>query len=208
MDYSSLPNDPDLPAGTSPWQSSPQRPNRRSDSMSEAGSVPSSPLAKHSPYRPEPQQLGEEGVVDQETFVGGNGGSRGERAGNSSAPAQNGSTQRTPGGDQSSPTIEQSFQGRQQPQQSPSQQNYQPRPQQQQQYTQQQQQRAAGPNRYHSGARPTARQALPQYRLQAKVTGLERTGRKDPAVRFDVYVSSMSTLCQLWSCLIQTDKST
>jgi hypothetical protein len=29
----------------------------------------------------------------------------------------------------------------------------------------------------------------PQYRLQAKITGLERTGKKDPLLRFDVYVN-------------------
>lgn len=28
----------------------------------------------------------------------------------------------------------------------------------------------------------------PQYKLQAKITGLERTGRKDPIMRFDVHV--------------------
>ena len=28
----------------------------------------------------------------------------------------------------------------------------------------------------------------PQYKLQAKITGLERTGRKDPILRFDVHV--------------------
>ena len=32
-------------------------------------------------------------------------------------------------------------------------------------------------------------QRAAQYKLQAKVTGLERTGRKDPILRFDVYVS-------------------
>lgn len=46
----------------------------------------------------------------------------------------------------------------------------------------------------------------PQYRLQAKITGLERTGRKDPVLRFDVYV------CLLFSNsmppLIESDKST
>lgn len=30
--------------------------------------------------------------------------------------------------------------------------------------------------------------AQPQYRLQAKITGLERTGKKDPLLRFDVHV--------------------
>jgi hypothetical protein len=36
------------------------------------------------------------------------------------------------------------------------------------------------------------RKEKPQYKLQAKVTGLERNGRKDPIVRFDVYVSNLS----------------
>lgn len=30
----------------------------------------------------------------------------------------------------------------------------------------------------------------PQYKLQAKITGLERTGRKDPILRFDVHVGA------------------
>lgn len=30
----------------------------------------------------------------------------------------------------------------------------------------------------------------PQYKLQAKITGLERIGRKDPILRFDVHVRS------------------
>lgn len=33
------------------------------------------------------------------------------------------------------------------------------------------------------------RQQSSQYKLQAKITGLERTGRKDPILRFDVHVS-------------------
>lgn len=42
------------------------------------------------------------------------------------------------------------------------------------------------PQRYHGSQRQ--RQNVPQYKLHAKVTGLERTGRKDPILRFDVYV--------------------
>lgn len=44
--------------------------------------------------------------------------------------------------------------------------------------------------RYHgqSATRPPRNQ--PVYKLQAKVTGLERTGKKDAIIRFDVYVSS------------------
>lgn len=32
---------------------------------------------------------------------------------------------------------------------------------------------------------------IPRYRLQAKLTGLERQGRKDPILRFDVYVCTI-----------------
>jgi hypothetical protein len=42
------------------------------------------------------------------------------------------------------------------------------------------------PQRYH-GTRPQRPQ--PHYKLQAKVTGLERTGKKDPILRFDVYTN-------------------
>jgi hypothetical protein len=34
-----------------------------------------------------------------------------------------------------------------------------------------------------------ARRPQPQYKLQAKITGLERTGRKDPILRFDVHTN-------------------
>ena len=55
----------------------------------------------------------------------------------------------------------------------------------QQSSTQQQAvQQKSGAARYHN---PRPRQ-VPQYKLQAKVTALERTGRKDPVIRFDVYV--------------------
>jgi hypothetical protein len=64
-----------------------------------------------------------------------------------------------------------------------------PQPQQQQAPAQGQQgnQKHDHANRYH-GQRQQQRQQQPQYKLQAKVTGLERTGRKDPILKFDVYV--------------------
>jgi hypothetical protein len=56
-------------------------------------------------------------------------------------------------------------------------------------HPQQAQQQAPGqgqqPQRYH-GNRPQRTQQ--HYKLQAKVTGLERNGKKDPILRFDVYV--------------------
>lgn len=35
---------------------------------------------------------------------------------------------------------------------------------------------------------PPQQRIVPQYKLTAKVTALERSGRKDPVLRFDVYV--------------------
>ncbi|KAH0544595.1 hypothetical protein FGG08_001244 [Glutinoglossum americanum] len=37
--------------------------------------------------------------------------------------------------------------------------------------------------------KPGQRANLPQYKLEAKITGLERTGRKDPILRFDVHTN-------------------
>ncbi|KAA8647653.1 retromer subunit VPS17 [Aspergillus tanneri] len=45
------------------------------------------------------------------------------------------------------------------------------------------------PARYQTGARQNARQPTPVYRIQAKITGLERTGKKDPILRFDVHTN-------------------
>lgn len=62
-----------------------------------------------------------------------------------------------------------------------------PQPSQGQQAPQQGQQ----PQRYH-GTRPQRQQQ--HYKLQAKVTGLERNGKKDPILRFDVYVRTHPNL--------------
>ncbi|EEH17689.2 hypothetical protein PABG_00252 [Paracoccidioides brasiliensis Pb03] len=50
-------------------------------------------------------------------------------------------------------------------------------------------QRAQVSARHQTGARTKARQNAPQYKLQAKITGLERTGKKDPILRFDVHTN-------------------
>jgi hypothetical protein len=44
--------------------------------------------------------------------------------------------------------------------------------------------------RYHGAAPHPAQQRQPQYKLQTKITGLERTGKKDAILRFDVYVGN------------------
>lgn len=48
-----------------------------------------------------------------------------------------------------------------------------------------QEQARPGAARYHSARQ---NRPVPAYKLQAKVTALERSGRKDPVIRFDVYV--------------------
>ncbi|KAL4753342.1 hypothetical protein BDW72DRAFT_191258 [Aspergillus terricola var. indicus] len=49
--------------------------------------------------------------------------------------------------------------------------------------------RSQVPARYQTNARQNARQPAPVYKIQAKITGLERTGKKDPILRFDVHTN-------------------
>ena len=183
MDYSSLPNDPDHPAGTSPWQSSPQQ-NHQNFGSSEPGSAPSSPTAKHStPYTDGSPQQSEDGSHDEQDHGQ-------ERAQDKPTAAGESSPQRGPDKGRGPPLNGEGFQGQpyQQSVQYPQQNRHQPGTPYQQQQQQQQQPRSGIPSRYHTGSRPNQRQNLPQYKLQAKITSLERTGRKDPILRFDVHV--------------------
>jgi hypothetical protein len=47
---------------------------------------------------------------------------------------------------------------------------------------------AGQPSSQPGHEQPPQKPAGAQYRLQAKITGLERTGKKDPILRFDVHV--------------------
>ena len=172
MDYSSLPNDPDHPVGSSPWQSSPQ-PTSRQFTASEVSSTPSPPLAKHSPATGDSPQTDRDGSDEEQRLVKISGEYDQSLAGDTLADGEtNGHTQTASSNEQVSPVMQQP-----------------PQSQQQQQQGRQPQQRAA-PNRYHGTAqRNQQRQPLPQYKLRAKITSLERTGRKDPVLRFDVHVS-------------------
>ncbi|KAI4113252.1 MAG: hypothetical protein LQ345_005724 [Seirophora villosa] len=172
MDYSTLPNDPDHPVGTSPWQSSPQA------NQHEHGSAPSSPLAKHSAA-----------YVDGSPPQSEDGSSH-ERLDDATTLAGEGNPQAIPDRGRGPPANGEGFQGQQTYHQQ-SQYRQQPRQQQAspyQQPSQQQQPRSAVPSRYHTGG-VRQNQRLPQYKLQAKITALERTGRKDPILRFDVHTN-------------------
>lgn len=174
MDYSSLPNDPDHPVGSSPWNSSPQTTSHFG--TPEPGSAPSSPLAKHSvPSNDHSPPYSEDG--DQQDGL-----DRRQQRAEDTTPAGEGSAQTTLDRPQGPPLNGQYQQQPQHTQQGRQQAGY-------PQHQQQQQPRSNIPSRYHTGARQNQRQNLPQYKLQAKITSLERTGRKDPVLRFDVHVS-------------------
>lgn len=172
MDYSTLPNDPDHPAGTSPWQSSPQLSGRPSFNASESESTQAPYLNSTS------QRDSEDYGSDQETVVDGFNPPQYGTA----PPPENGINQDSPR--KSLRSDGQRLQPHRQPHIRSQHQQQQPPP-----------QKSPGPNRYHGANRPPQKQTLPQYRLHAKITGLERTGRKDPVLRFDVHVSSSDHLC-------------
>ena len=186
MDYSQLPSDPDDPAGTSPWQSPPRPTSGPSYGGPAENKRPQG--ASSSPYADQHMESSQEEDGDQEIRGHDHGEySRPETAESGSAPTENGSSPDLSTRLQSPPLTEQGFA----PQRQPSQ--YQPQQyqhQQQRQPSYQQQSRAHAQGRYQNTSR-AQRQNIPQYKLQAKITGLERTGRKDPILRFDVYVSSM-----------------
>ena len=90
---------------------------------------------------------------------------------------------------------------------SPEQQHQWQEHQRQQQQQQQAPQRAPGEEgrrpqsaRYH-GVPPQQRQHMPQYKLQAKITGMERSQKKDLIIRFDVYVSTERVRRSSMRCL-------
>jgi hypothetical protein len=175
MDYSQIPNDPDNPAGTSPWQSSPQQSSRPSFVT---GSEPPSPVARNSTHRNGMSRPSQDESSDEGTLVA----KRSTHTTDEDSEQSQAATEHEPSSPdlstrlQSPPLTEGEFEGHQQ--------QYLQQQHQQRQESYQQQQR---PSRYQGGTRP--RQNIPQYKLQAKITGLERTDRKDPILRFDVHVS-------------------
>ena len=181
MDYSSLPTDPDHPAGTSPWQSSPQPNSRPSFTATESGRV-SSTLTRDSSYSSPSQRRSEVDVSDQEAL--GDEFYRQQSVGNGTSH-ENGASPQT--SQSLRPSTDDGFQQQQHPQHQHQHQQQQ-QPQQNRHPQSQQQQSTTGPNRYHGTARQAQRQTLPQYKLQAKIIGLERTGRKDPILKFMVHV--------------------
>ena len=174
MDYSAVPGEDHL-QGSSPWGSSSPRASRTNF----VAPTPDSPepfrSASDSPPGPIPRS--DYPAEQDDTQSGGIGIGAAEQTatpfgGEILGAAAEGS-QRQQDGDTKAPDA-----------------GYQPGhgPPHQHQHTHQPQQGRPG-----QGRQPNTRQQrpIPQYKLQAKVTALERSGRKDPILRFDVYVSYM-----------------
>lgn len=172
MDYSASINDADNPAGASPWGSSPTG----SPQHPKTSTFPPRDIVSPTPYNPD-QQGG--AVYSQEDIMGTGGFNRPDSSAGASVSDAESRRPDTVESSQSDAEAQQGFV-------------------QYQQQTASQQQYPAGqhrpePQRYHhSAARQGHHPPAPHYKLQAKITGLERTGRKDPILRFDVHVSHQS----------------
>ena len=162
MDYS-VPSDSDQLAGPSPWDS--PKANRTSFPTS-THDIPASPVLASAPS-PYPDSLGSPSA---------------SRYPDDSAnlPQQNAMP-----ADQEAPTPDLAQHQQNVQSRGPDHASEQPAHQQVQHGLQQQPQQRPGAARYQAARQ---QRPVPQYKLQAKITALERTGRKDPVLRFDVYV--------------------
>ncbi|KAK3312413.1 hypothetical protein B0H66DRAFT_398507 [Apodospora peruviana] len=183
MDYSASIHD-DHPADASPWGSPANSPrsNRTNFTPGLTGQPPASPFRF-------PSQTSSNGLADDGGFGAGESEFRRPDTANSTVSAADTNKSAESQSEDSAPTPvprDRQSQGYPADQTQSSQHGDLQRPsqgqpggeyaQQQQQQHQQQEQQARRPHQ-------------PQFKLQAKITGLERTGRKDPILRFDVHTN-------------------
>lgn len=155
MDYSTVPDTPDL-HGQSPWGSSSPRASRTSFPRAEDPPSPSTPSRDQTTYQPQAESP--PNIFSQKSPGG-----HEQHAEQEPPPPLHSEVNNGP-----APLPQQS----QQPQQKP------------------------GAARYQAARQ---HRQPPQYKLQAKITALERTGRKDPVLRFDVYVRRVNCfVCPLY----------
>jgi hypothetical protein len=172
MDYTSLGNDPDNPAEASPWGSSSPRADR-GFTATDPRDGPSSPLPPH--HQPSP--YGMEGNAHAEPHFAPGSPDLSSRFQSAHIGDGGQTTESSPSHTRPEPPQQYGGHSHHQQPQSPTQ----PKP------------KSSAPGRYQPGARPQAKQQAQQYKLQAKITGLERTGKKDPILRFDVHVRQISS---------------
>ena len=185
MDYSQIPHDHEHPAGPSPWVTSPPSTSRTTSfGASTLQSGDSSPVATSTTYSERRSQRSDAGS-DDETLTNDNNGFAGSQGDRSLLQPPNRDDSPDLSTRLQSPTFAEQQYLNQQHQQQQFQQQYLGQQQRQASY----QQQKPVPSRYNTGARSGPRQNVPQYKLTAKITGLERTGRKDPILRFDVHAS-------------------
>ena len=168
MDYSRLPNDLEHQADQSPWGSSSPQADRTSFPRT-SSEIPSSPAPQRSPYTPEPGNGQKYPSVSTDV-----------------EPA-NGADY-SPEDDVRSPDLSEQLQSAQLG--DPDYVGEQP-PQAYQHHIAASQSLPPGQARYQAAQAARTPRQVPQYKLQAKITALERSGRKDPVLRFDVYVRSL-----------------
>ena len=192
MDYSQVSHDPEHPAGPSPWVTSPPTTSRTSFGASTLQSEESSPVAttSSSPYTERQSRRSDTGSDDETLINDNNNGFAGpQQTDRSMLHPRNGDESPDLSTRLQSPTFAEQQYLNQQHQQQQYQQQYMGQQQQQQRQASYQQQQKPIPSRYQTGARTGGpRPNAPQYKLIAKITGLERTGRKDPILRFDIHV--------------------
>ncbi|GES58025.1 vacuolar protein sorting-associated protein vps17 [Aspergillus terreus] len=149
MDYSAISNDPDHPAGASPWGS--PRPGEVNFPASATSDIPPSPLPPHqSPFDAESHP------------VDGSQSETGHGIGGTESPDLSERLQNSQLGD-SGYSADQPQSGAQQPP------------------------RSQPPA--HAGTPQNSRPSGPVYKIQARITGLERPGKKDPILRFDIHTN-------------------
>ena len=198
MDYSHIPQDSDHPAGASPWVSSPRQSTRPSYSNSASGSEPPSPLLTEVRNGRDPivgSAAGQEALVESERM------DSDEGTGQSDVVRANGSS--TGFSNRSQGATKENYVAKDpQPSLHP---RHHPSIQSEAHQQDGHHDKPAHPNRHQAGVRP--QRNAPQYKLQAKITGLERTGRKDPILRFDVHVCDTHLYRMFVLTLMPKDKS-
>lgn len=162
MDYHSSIADDEHPVGASPWGSSPPASPRRNESTFNS-------LGNEQPPYPYPTQDSNNGFAQEDPGL-----NAFKRPGTASSTA---STKAYDSAEQSEPSQPHDA-GAEAEEQLPG------TPQQQSQTHDNSPGTGPSPEREQQPQRPRG----PHYKLQAKITGLERTGRKDPILRFDVHV--------------------
>lgn len=166
MDYSQTIHDADDPAGASPWGNSPASSPARGPSHFD-------PITSEPPpfrYQTSNGLAQDHSINENEGFQRPNTATTASGTEEETEPSQSSDAPEA----ESAATTQPEAVEQQAPKSAPGQ---------QQQHTEQEAQRG-------QEQQQAPRQTQPQFRLQAKITGLERTGKKDPILRFDVHVRS------------------